>query len=147
MKQVHGEDCPFCGFTEPDVTVFVGESVQAFISRSPLNHHHVLVVPREHYTHFAELPVPVRNEAFAVAQAICKALAMGIHPDGITLMSDDDLRGQHYNLVAHWKLHLIPRYHDEAIRIDWGRAPDPGREVRAGYAAEVRAALTRQPIR
>lgn len=139
------EQCPFCGFNEPDVTVVLGETVQAFISRSPLNLHHVLVVPREHYTHFAELPIPVRNEAFAVAQAISKALATGIHPDGITMMSDDDLRGAHYNLVAHWKLHLIPRYREEAIRIDWGREQDPGREVRAGYAAEVRTALKWQP--
>ena len=145
MTQDSVDECPFCGFSEPDVTVVDGVHVQAFISRSPLNRHHVLVVPREHYTHFSELPIPVLNEAFAVAQALSTALATGIHPDGITMMSDDDLRGEHFNLVPHWKLHLIPRYHHEAIRIEWGREPDPGREVRAGYAAEVRAALKGQP--
>ena len=141
MNQTPGVECPFCGFHEPDVTVSASESVQAFISRSPLNRHHVLIVPRKHYTRYSELPAPIRDEVFALAQAVSQALATGIGPDGITLVSDDDLKGAGYNLVAHWKLHLIPRYRDEAIRIDWGRGPDPGLEARAGYAADIRAAL------
>jgi len=46
-----------------------------------------------------------------------------------------------FNEVAHWKLHLIPRYRGDAVIIDWRRAPDPGHDVRAGYGHELRNAL------
>ena len=133
--------CPFCGFDEPDVTVLRGTRVQAFISRQPINRHHVLVVPDTHVTRFAQLEPAVRDEVFALAQRIHRAIAEVVRPDGITMVSDDDLAGPHLNLVAHWKLHLIPRFRNDAVRIDWGRTPDPGTALRAGYAATVRNAI------
>jgi diadenosine tetraphosphate (Ap4A) HIT family hydrolase len=51
--------CPFCRYDDQSVTVFSDQYVQAFISLQPINGWHVLVVPREHYERFAEIPVPV----------------------------------------------------------------------------------------
>ena len=133
--------CPFCAFDQPDVTVYRGIQVQAFISQAPINEHHVLVVPFHHYTGFGELPSPVRDEVFAVAQQVNRALVASVRPHGITMVTDDDLGGMGLNLVAHWKLHLIPRYRGDAVRIDWGRGTDPGEPVRAGYARDLREAL------
>jgi diadenosine tetraphosphate (Ap4A) HIT family hydrolase len=62
-------------------------------------------------------------------------------PDALTLLSDDDLTGTEFNQVAHWKLHLIPRYKDDRVVIDWNRAPDPGPKVRASCAEEIRRVL------
>jgi len=62
-------------------------------------------------------------------------------PDALTLLSDDDVTGTGFNQVGHWKLHLVPRYKDNLVAIEWNRAPDPGRGVRAGYAEEIRRRL------
>jgi diadenosine tetraphosphate (Ap4A) HIT family hydrolase len=134
-------DCPFCGFDDPAVTVYRDASIQALVSRAPINRYHVLVVPRRHVEHLADVPAEVLTDAVRVAQRVTAAIAAVARPDAITLLSDDDLTGAGFNEVAHWKLHLIPSYRGDAVIIDWRRAPDPGREVRAGYGHELRGAL------
>jgi diadenosine tetraphosphate (Ap4A) HIT family hydrolase len=98
-------------------------------------------VPRRHVEHLTEVPPELLAEAVRVAQRVSVAIAAVARPDAITLLSDDDLTGAGFTEVAHWKLHLIPRYRGDSIIIDWRRAPDPGREVRAGYGHELRGAL------
>ena len=73
--------------------------------------------------------------------AVSAAIVRVARPDAVTLLSDDDLTGAGFNLVAHWKLHLIPRYVGDAVRIEWKREPDPGEGVRADYCRELRSAL------
>jgi histidine triad (HIT) family protein len=140
-RGVPGTGCPFCGFDEPAVTVHADALVQAFVSRAPINRHHVLIVPRTHHERLPEVPGPTLDAAMRAAQRISAAIARVARPDAITLMSDDDLTGAGFNLVAHWKLHLIPRYRGDDVVIEWHRAADPGAEVRAGYAAALRGAL------
>jgi len=136
-------DSPFCGFDGPAVIVYHDASIQALISRAPINRYHVLVVPRRHVEHLAEVPSEVLADIVGVAQRVSAAIAAVARPDAITLLSEDDLSGAGFNEVAHWKLHLIPRYKGDAVSIDWRRAPDPGHEVRARYGHELRAALAR----
>ena len=133
--------CPFCGFNQPEVTVVEEADVQAFISLSPINRYHVLVVPRVHYEHLAEIPHQTLSSVMRIAQRVSAAVKTVARPDAISLVSDDDLTGSGFNLVSHWKLHVIPRYRDDAVVIDWRREPDPGRDVRAGYGRELRQAL------
>jgi histidine triad (HIT) family protein len=133
--------CPFCGFDEPEVTVYRGTHVQAFISLQPINRHHVLVVPDVHVTRFAQLEPAMREEVFAVAQRVHRGIAEVVRPDGITMVTEDDFTGVGLNEVAHWKLHLIPRFKNDTVRLDWGRTPDPGPAMRATYAATVRNAV------
>lgn len=48
--------CLFCGLDEPAVTVYRDATAQAFISLAPVNRYHVIVAPRAHFEHLAELP-------------------------------------------------------------------------------------------
>jgi diadenosine tetraphosphate (Ap4A) HIT family hydrolase len=66
---------------------------------------------------------------------VARAIAAVARPDRIAYVTEDDLTGQGYNLVAHWKLHVIARFRDDAVRLEWGREPDPGEVARAGIAA------------
>ena len=133
--------CPFCGFDQPEVTVLQETDVQAFISLSPINRYHVLVVPKVHYEHLADIPRETLSSVMRTAQRVSAAVNKVARPDAISLVSDDDLTGSGFNLVAHWKLHVIPRYRNDAVAIDWHREPDPGRDARAGYGRELRQAL------
>jgi histidine triad (HIT) family protein len=133
--------CPFCGFDQPEVTVLTEAQVRAFISLSPVNRYHVLVVPRIHYEHLAEVPQETLATIMRAAQRVSNAIHAVARPDAISLLSDDDLTDAGFNLVAHWKLHVIPRYRNDAVVIEWNREPDPGPEVRAHYGSELRQAL------
>jgi diadenosine tetraphosphate (Ap4A) HIT family hydrolase len=135
--------CHFCGFDEPEVTVYADAVVQALISLAPINRYHVLVVPRRHYERLAEVPLDVLAAALRTAQRVSAAIAATARPDAITLWSDDDLTGAGFNLVPHWKLHLIPRYRGDRVVIDWRRDPDPGVAVRAQHGRELREALAK----
>ena len=133
--------CPFCDFNQPEVTVFADGHVQAFISLSPINRYHVLVVPRVHYERLADVPHDLLMSVMRVVQRVSVAVGTVARPDAVSHLSDDDLTGSGFNLVAHWKMHVIPRYRNDAVVIDWHREPDPGAETRARYGHELRQAL------
>jgi histidine triad (HIT) family protein len=138
--------CPFCNFNQSEVTVFADDHVQAFISLGPINRYHVLVVPRVHYERLAEVPHDILMSVMRVVQRVSVAVATVARPDAVSHLSDDDLTGSGFNLVAHWKMHVIPRYRNDAVVVDWHREPDPGAEVRARYGRELRQALPGAPI-
>ena len=133
--------CSFCGLDQPAVTVFEDAQVKAFISLSPINCYHVLIVPKLHYQHLLEVPNETLASVMRMAQHMSAAIRTVARPDAISLWSDDDLTGSGFNLVAHWKLHVIPRYRNDAVVIDWHREPDPGSDMRARYCSELRQAL------
>ena len=111
------------------------------ISRQPINSYHTLVVPREHFIDFTDLPDVVAAHIFLVAKKISEALKKACNPDAVTHISEDDIYRKGYNLMEHYKFHLIPRFDNDNVRIDWGRTADPGSEARVGYANQIKAFL------
>lgn len=140
-NQVPDLPCSFCALDDPDVTVYADNLVQALVSRAPINRYHVIVVPRSHWERLSDLPPNVATAAIHVAQRIGRAIASAGKPDGITYITEDDLTGQGYNLIPHWKLHVVARYRDDGVRIEWNRRDDLPMSVRAGIAAAIRAHL------
>ena len=85
--------CPFCNFNQPGVTIFADRHVQAFISLSPINRYHVLVVPRAHYERLADLPSETLTSVMRVVQRVSVAVRAVARPDAVSHLSDDDLTG------------------------------------------------------
>jgi histidine triad (HIT) family protein len=133
--------CAFCGYEDPAVTVFSDELVQAFVSLQPINGWHILVVPRTHYERLADMPVPTLVAVCVAAQHISRAIETAARPDGITTITEDDFADVGYNLIPHWKLHLIARFRGDSVKLDWGRKPEPGPSTRAETANAVRRHL------
>lgn len=134
--------CPFCDLDDPAFTVHADALVQALVSRRPINRYHVIVVPRLHYERLADLPADVAAAAMHAAQLVGRAIADSGVPDGITYITEDDLTGQGYNLVAHWKLHVIARYRDDGVRLEWNRTDAHGSDAtRAEIAEGIRRQL------
>ncbi len=124
------------------MTVFTDALVQAVVSKRPINRYHVIIVPRSHAERLPDLPPDVAAAAMHAAQRIGRAIVDAGKPDGITYITEDDLTGQGYNLVAHWKLHVIARYRDDGVRLDFNRHDDPGGDaMRAEIAAGIRRQL------
>lgn len=124
------------------MTVYADRLVQAVVSNRPINRYHVIIVPRRHAERLPDLPPDVAAAAIHVAQRIGRAIVEAGAPDGITYITEDDLTGQGYNLVPHWKLHVIARYRDDNVRLEWNRHDDPaGEAMRADIAAGIRRQL------
>jgi len=135
---VTDQPCTFCALDDPEMTVYQDAHFQAIVSRAPINQCHVLIVPRLHVERLPDLPPIVAAAAIHAAQRIGRAMSKTANVDGVTYITEDDLTGQGYNLVAHWKLHVIARFRDDAVRLEWNRTADPGPAVRARIAAGIR---------
>ena len=78
---------------------------------------------------------------FLTAKNISQAIRSICNPDAISHLSDDDIHRKGYNLMEHYKFHIIPRFDDDKVRIDWGNPEDPGLETRVGYANKIKALM------
>ena len=133
-------NCPFCNFSDREVLFYEDEIAFAIISLRPINKHHVLIIPRKHYESFIEMPDETASRIFLLAKRISAAVRRVCNADAITHISDDDVTGIGQNLVAHYKLHIIPQFKDDKVVINWERE-QIGLEARSMCAKEIREDL------
>jgi len=133
------ERCPFCADFEDDLVVYADGRCYAVVDLHPINHHHLVLAPREHHRHFVDLPDELVAHLFVVAKRLSQALRDAVGVEAIHHISDDDLTGE-YNLFEHYKLHLIPRFANDGVSMLWARE-DATRAQRVAYAADVKARL------
>jgi len=89
---------------------------------------------------FIDLPDNLAAHLFLVAKKISVAVRNACHPVAIHHISDDDVLKKGYNLVAHYKFHIIPRFKDDGIKIDWKRY-DLNLKSRAKIAEKIKKHL------
>jgi len=139
------DKCIFCGFKDKDVLVYDDRQCYAIISTNPINKHHVLVIPKKHYESFVDLPDKLASHVFLVAKRISMAVRKACKPDAITHVSDDETSEVGYNLVAHYKFHIIPRFRKDFAVIDWGPLrKDESKEARSKYAKEIKKQMKKK---
>ena len=137
------EDCVFCDFKDKEVIIHEDELSYSIISKQPVNKYHVLVIPKEHYEDFIELPDNLVTNIFLAAKKLSAAVRETCEPDAIHHISDDDISKAGFNGIRHYKLHIIPRFSNDDVRINWNREADPGIVTRSKLAKEVQIHLKR----
>ncbi len=105
----------------------------AFLTIHPLRPGHTLVVPREEYEHWLDLPEDLAGHLFRVARSIGKAIDDAFHPAKVGLM----IAGLE---VAHTHLHVLP-IHELADLNPANQDPSPEPAALDRAAAAVRASL------
>ena len=107
----------------------------AFLSINPLRPGHVLVVPRDEIDHWLDVPGPLRDHLFGVAQALGQALQAEFKPEKVGLV----IVGLE---VRHVHLHVSPIWGIDDL--DFTRADkSPAPAALDETASRVRAALRR----
>ena len=134
-------NCAFCDFKDLEVVIYEDDLSYAIISRRPINPYHTLVIPKDHFINFTDLADVLAAHIILTAKNISEAIRKICHPDAMTHLSDDDIYSKGYNLIEHYKFHIIPRFDNDNVRIDWGRLEDPGLETKGEYAREIKALL------
>lgn len=141
--------CIFCdiihGAAEVSVCYEDADAI-AFMDIQPVNAGHVLVVPRQHFESFLDLPRSLGTHLFDVAMQLAPAIRNVSGADGMNvIVSSGAAAGQD---VYHFHIHLIPRRQADGfdVRLPFANSDMPDRTVLDMVAARIIAAL-RDPTR
>ena len=136
-RQVDPKDCVFCNFSDKEVVVYEDELFIALLSKAPLNNHHVVIIPREHYTDTSEVPDDVLAKMYILAKKIAEAIKKAAKTNGISWAHDDGIT----KTMEHFTLHLFPRFKKDDICGHYVRQEDPGLKARVQYTSEIKKFL------
>ncbi len=134
------DGCVFCKIIAghvPSSRVHESDEVLAFLDIDPVTPGHVLVIPKAHLPHLADLSDVLSSEMFAVARTVAAGLRKcSIRCEGVNLFYADGEAA--FQEVFHAHLHVIPRFADDGFKIEarWGSNPE--REQLNEFAAELR---------
>lgn len=118
MKKV--DNCVFCKIIKkeiPSVTVYEDESFVGIMDISPANKGHVILLAKNHVADIFDLDEQTASRAMIVVSKVAKALKEELDCDGINVLQNNGtVAGQ---TVFHYHIHVIPRYKDDAVTIEW----------------------------
>ncbi|MCL5268561.1 MAG: HIT family protein [Bacteroidetes bacterium] len=136
---MHRESCPFCriieGYADAEI-LFEGPDSVAFLDINPINFGHALVVSREHYSNFLELPDMVLNDLTNTLRIVSRAIIDSVRPAGFNIFNNNGLAaGQS---VFHFHFHIAPRYDGDGLKIRPHVKVYESPEHMAEYAKKIR---------
>ncbi|MBW7469720.1 HIT family protein [Marinobacter sp. F4218] len=101
------ERCPFCSITQ-DRILLENDSGYLINDGFPISPGHSLIIPRDHYADFFEIPEIVRTDLFRLVDEGKTLLSGSLYPDGYNIgINSGFAAGQ---TVPHLHIHLIPRF-------------------------------------
>ncbi len=113
-------ECIFCKIIAgkiPSAKVYEDHSIISFLDIAPANKGHILVLPKKHYETLTDTPETEVAGLFAAVKKIERALSSALGNDGYNiLINNKKAAGQ---LVPHIHIHIIPRFADDGIRLNW----------------------------
>ncbi len=95
--------------------MFESSDSVVFLDINPINFGHTLVVSREHYTNFLELPDHVLTDLTNTLKIVSRAVIDSVHPAGFNIFNNNGLAaGQS---VFHFHFHIAPRYDGDGLKV------------------------------
>jgi histidine triad (HIT) family protein len=132
------EDCIFCRIIAgelPAQIVAEDERTVAFMDIAPANRGHLLVVPRRHARDLLEIESEDLAAVGAAGQRLARRVKERLGADGVNLLNSCGAAA--WQTVFHFHLHVIPRYHNDPLRLPWEPAPGDPEQIEAA-AEELR---------
>ena len=113
--------CPFCAIAagEDRSPLVVWEDAEwlAFFPRKPATRGHTLVVPRRHVPDFWALEPNLAGTLAGACVRVGQALQSALSPEGMNLITSRGATAE--QTVFHVHLHVLPRWHDDAVDAIW----------------------------
>ncbi len=115
---MHDDSCPFCriiaGKGGAEI-LYEGPRSIAFLDINPINFGHALIVSREHFEDFNDLPDDVLTEIVGSLRLVARAIVNSFHPAGFNIFNNNGVAaGQS---VFHFHFHVAPRYDGDGLKI------------------------------
>ena len=112
--------CIFCKIIKgeiPSAKIYESKDIISFLDIAPANKGHALVMPRQHYESFADVPEKITNELIEVIKKIGKAQKKSLGAGGFNiLLNDAKIAGQE---IPHSHMHIIPRFANDGLKFIW----------------------------
>ncbi len=126
------ENCVFCRILRgeiPAAKIYEDDLVMAFLDIAPINHGHVLVIPKEHHESAATIPEATAGRMFRIGARTGIALKRRFDYDAFNLhLADGAAAGQ---VVPHAHLHVVPRGVEDGFHWNWRQLAYADGELRA----------------
>ena len=123
--------CIFCKIAAKEIPaqiLYEDQEVMAILDISAATYGHCLVLPKAHYANILETPAELRHQLIDVAVNISELLIEKLNADGCNILSNtNEAAGQ---TVFHTHLHLLPRYTNDDLQIQFTAHPYNLEELR-----------------
>ena len=123
-------DCDFCRIAAGEIPVAriaENERTIAFMDADPATRGHAIVIPRQHAEGLEVIGAEDLEAVARTAQRVAITMRERLEADGVNLIRARDADGA----VHHLHVHVIPRYHGDALRLPWVSKPGDRDEIEA----------------
>ncbi|MBN1502250.1 HIT family protein [Candidatus Woesearchaeota archaeon] len=113
-------DCDICKIMEKKedfLVVYEDEKVIALLHESPAVLGHTLVIPKQHFPIFEEVPDDIIEHSFTLANTISTAIFDSIGALGTNILVNNGLSANQEH--AHFLINVIPRKEEDKINFEW----------------------------
>lgn len=114
------DNCIFCKLANgvfPTNSIYEDEDFNVILDLAPATKGHALILPKKHADNLYELPDETAAKVLVLAKKLAKNMKEKLGCDGLNVVQNNgEVAGQ---TVLHYHLHLIPRYSDDAQKINW----------------------------
>ena len=108
------DNCIFCKIVAgeiPSHTTYEDENCKVIMDISPATKGHSIIIVKDHYDNFFELPEEKAVEVIKVAKKMTAQMVENLQCDGFNILqNNNEVAGQ---TVMHYHMHLIPRYRSD----------------------------------
>lgn len=114
------DDCLFCKIANgeiPSKTIYEDERFRMILDLSPATKGHALILPKDHASNLYDLPEETASAVMVLAKKMAVKMNEKLGCDGLNLVQNNgEAAGQ---TIAHFHLHIIPRYVDDGQTLGW----------------------------
>jgi histidine triad (HIT) family protein len=138
-------NCPFCKISKhelPAVTIIEDDAIITIMDLYPATPGHILIIPKQHIENIYMMPPDVGSHIMKTAIVVAKAIEQKLRPDGLNLIqANGTAAGQ---TIPHFHLHLVPRYKDDPVYLEFGHGILPADKVELeDIASKLRSGLNK----
>ena len=124
------DNCIFCKIIAgeiPSHTTYENEYCKVILDINAATKGHSIIIAKEHYDNFFELPEEKAVEVMKVAKIMSKQMVENLQCDGFNILqNNNEVAGQ---TVMHYHMHLIPRYKYDNQDLTMGTTQPPQEEL------------------
>lgn len=103
-------ECVFCKIARkeiPSAIVYENKAVLAFLDIAPATPGHTLLIPKNHYRNFTDIPSQTAKKLFEAVRKVSRSVLQATKAAGFNLLVNQGREaGQ---VIQHAHLHIVPR--------------------------------------
>ncbi|MBQ6817104.1 MAG: HIT domain-containing protein [Bacilli bacterium] len=108
-------NCLFCKIANKDINsmqLYEDDFIIAFLDINPQCEGHTLIIPKEHFEDYTEVPSDIMNHIFKKAEVLGKALTKKLKSKGYRLIINYGDEQE----VKHFHLHILPNLKNKGAK-------------------------------